>query len=461
MNPADIQSHRPNLSVSVVIPVYNGGKAFELSLASVAAAVRPGDEIIVVADGKSDGAWRIAPKFGATVIVLEQNGGPGRARNRGAREAKCDLLFFVDADVTVRPNAIALIESVFIQEPQLTAMIGSYDEEPYHTNFLSQYKNLLHHYVHQKGPSSATTFWGACGVIRRNIFVEMGGFKETYLRASIEDIELGYRLYSSGYTIRIEKTLQVTHLKRWTPFGLIKTEILLRGAPWTRLLWKQLWRSGKMTGDLNLDAKHKLSLIISAAIIGTLAASMFSRWSLVATLALTIFFLCLNASVLRFFYEKRGFAFTVGVAFWRFIYDLYSWVGFFSGSSVTALVAMERLTAFTFAKLDAIALGTAVGVVTGFGLFCATGFLLLKGGGRELGSSLGLLGQFLPGYRVTWSGAFIGLGEAFVAGFGFGWFFAVIRNVSVRIALGQEKVGRALSRMRRKSAIRSITPGSI
>ncbi len=409
--------------------------------------MRPGDEIIVVADGESDGAWRISPKFGATAIKLEQNGGPGRARNHGAKAAKGDILFFVDADVTIRPNALSLIEAVFLRDPQLAALIGSYDETPYHTNFLSQYKNLLHHYVHQHGSDQATTFWGACGAIRRDIFLKLGGFKETYLRASIEDIELGYRLFSSGYPIRVEKTLQVTHLKRWTPYGLIKTEILLRGAPWTRLLWRQLWRSGKMTNDLNLDAAHRLSLLTSAAAVATLAASIFNPWSLVLTLILIIFFVGLNAPVLRFFYVKRGLAFAAGAAFWRFVYDLYSWVGFFSGSSGSAQGALRRLTTFTFAKLDPVALGTAVGVATGGGLFCATGILLLRGG-IHVGQTLGLLVQYLPGYGVSWPGALAGLGEGFLAGYLFGWLFAGIRNFSVRLAMGQEKIRRALSRIK-------------
>ena len=441
------------LTFSIIIPVYNGGKAFEASLKSVAAAVRPGDEIIVVADGESDGAWRIAPQSGATVINLEQNGGPGRARNHGAKAARGDILFFVDADVTVRPNALSLIESVFTRETGLTALIGSYDDTPYHTNFLSQYKNLLHHYVHQHSAVQATTFWGACGAIRREIFLKFGGFDEDYRRASVEDIELGYRLFAAGHAIRLEKELQVTHLKRWTTYSLIKTEILLRAAPWTRLLLKQLWRSGKMTNDLNLDTSHRLSLVNSAALVVSLAASVFNPWSLLCTVVFALIFLYLNAAMVRFFYAKRGLAFAAGAAFWRLVYDLYSWAGFFGGSSGSAQAALRRLAAFTFAKLDGVALGVATGVVVGAGLFCATGILLLKGdAGHNVGRNLGLLGQYFPGYRVSWPGAFIGLGEGFAAGYVFGWLFAAIRNFSVRIAMGQEKVRRAVSRLKDAAA---------
>lgn len=445
-----LNSQRTTLSFSVVIPVYNGGTAFVACLTSVAAALRSGDEIIVVADGESDGAWRRAPEFGAKVIKLEQNGGPARARNHGAKAAGSDILFFVDADVTLRPNALSLIEREFQDDRDLAALFGSYDDTPHHQNFLSQYKNLLHHYVHQHGSTKASSFWGACGAIRRELFLQLGGFKESYSRASIEDIEFGYRLTQAGHSIRLVKGLQVTHLKKWTPYSLIKTEVFLRGAPWTRLLWQQLWHRGKTQNDLNLDAAHRLSLITSAFILLTLAGGLFDLWWLLASLVLVLFFLFLNRRVLRFFFQKRGLAFSIGAAFWRFIYDLYCWVGFFTGSSGTARGAARRVAAFTFAKIDGVALGSAVGTVFGLALFVATGALLLKRG-EQVGRTLGLLGQYLPGYRVTWTGAFIGLAEGFAVGYLFGWFFATIRNFSVRLALGQQKVLHALSRIRNRS----------
>ncbi len=429
-----------------MIPVYNGGKVFEACLTSVAAAIRPGDEIIVVADGESDGSWRIAPHFGATVIPLEQNGGPARARNIGAKSAKGDIIFFVDADCTIRPNALSIIESVFTNEPDVAALIGSYDDTPYHTTFVSQYKNLLHHYVHQHGSTEASTFWGACGAIRREVFLAVGGFTETYTRASIEDIELGYRLTSAHYRIRLIKELQITHMKRWEAIGLIKTEVLLRGEPWTKLLWKQMWHRGKVAADLNLDARHRYSLLTSATIIAVTIAGLWYPLALLGLLPLFGCFLYLNSSVLRFFYTKRGLRFMFGAALWRFIYDLYCWVGFLYGSSGSVSGAVRRLLNLTVSGLDRVALGVAIGVVAGAGLSGATCILLLKGG-EHMGHFMNLLGQFLPGYTVSWSGALLGFIEAFVLGYLFGWSFAIIRNYSLRFALGREKFRQALIRI--------------
>jgi GT2 family glycosyltransferase len=83
---------------------------------------------------------------------------------------------------------------------------------------------LLHHYVHQISKEEAATFWGACGAIRREVFLKVEGFDERYRRPAIEDIELGYRLTGAGYRVRLLKGLMVTHLKRWDLLTMLKAD---------------------------------------------------------------------------------------------------------------------------------------------------------------------------------------------------------------------------------------------
>ena len=94
----------------------------------------------------------------------------------------------------------------------------------------------------------------------------------------------------------------------------------------------------------------------------------------------------------------------------------------------------EQLLAQAFARLDAVALGVAVGTLTGVGLCGATILLLVKGG-AHVGQNLALLGQFFPGYTVTWAGALIGLGYGGAAGFVIGWLLAIVRNAAVGLYL--------------------------
>ncbi len=314
----------PPLPVSVVVPVYRGGAPFRVCLSHLRRLTPPPCEIIVVVDGPDDDSRALAESFGATVIVQETTQGPARARNLGAQQARGDLLFFVDADVAVPPAAIATIVGVFESAPELAALIGSYDDAPAAPNFLSQYKNLLHHYVHQTGSEAAWTFWGACGAIRRDVFLELGGFDERYREPSIEDIELGYRLVARGYRIRLHKALQVQHLKRWNARSLIATDFFRRALPWSRLIL----RERRMTNDLNLQRSSRISAACAWGLAAALLLMPWRRrvWLPAAGFALAL--LGLNLPVYRFLAGKRGWWFALRAVPWHWLYYGYSGLAF-------------------------------------------------------------------------------------------------------------------------------------
>lgn len=85
-----------------------------------------------------------------------------------------------------------------------------------------------------------------------------------------------------------------------------------------------------------------------------------------------------------------------------------------------------------FANIDPFALGIAVGVVSGLGIFMASAVLLLRGGPAP-GPNLSLLGHYLFGFEVTWAGAVIGLFEAGLLGFAVGGVAAELRNRTLRL----------------------------
>jgi glycosyltransferase involved in cell wall biosynthesis len=307
-------------TVSVIIPVYNGGYKFRQCLESLTVATPEPDEIIVVADGESDKSWRTAEEFDLNVIKLPTQGGPARARNVGGRSARGDILFFVDADVTVPPDAILQIKTLFNDKPELTAMIGSYDDEPSETNFLSQYKNLLHHYVHQTGNPDAFTFWGACGAIRREKFIELDGFDESYRNPSIEDIELGYRLKKKGCRILLMKTLKVKHLKHWGIWSLLRADFFYRAVPWADLILKE----GGFIDDLNLKMSSRISVVSVYLLLFFLLMAVWRLWTFIPAGFCGALLLVLNRDLYRFFKKKRGFGFTLKAIVWHWLYFFYS-----------------------------------------------------------------------------------------------------------------------------------------
>ncbi len=252
--------------VSVVIPAHDCPDQLRFCLDRLATSTSDDYELIVVDDASTDDTAAVAESYGARVIRLERNAGPAEARNRGAQEAVGDILYFIDADTGVHPPNVADVIAAFDEDPGLDALFGSYDTQPTEPNFISQYRNLFHHFVHQQGREEASTFWSGCGAMKREVFLGHGGFDPgLYARPSIEDIELGARLVRAGQRIAVKKHIQVTHLKRWTLWGTIRTDVFDRGIPWTRLIL----REGEMPDDLNTGVAQRVSLLLTAGLLVT------------------------------------------------------------------------------------------------------------------------------------------------------------------------------------------------
>jgi glycosyltransferase involved in cell wall biosynthesis len=347
--------------LSIIVPVRNGGTGFTACLTALQAARDAcrglaDTELIVVDDGSTDGSVAAAWGLGARLLALPAPGGygPAYARNAGARLAEGEFLFFVDADVAVHPSALRLAAEAFQSDPALEACFGSYDDTPAAPNFLSQYKNLLHHYVHQHAHRQASTFWTGCGAIRLPTFLALGGFDaETYRRPSIEDIDLGYRLRRRGGEILLLKDMRCTHLKRWTVRSLLQSDVFERGIPWTVLLWRESRARGTSepllaTGDLlrlpdpaarrpfaldlNLQTSNRVSVALTAAMAASLLATLFvpATWPLAVIAAVLL--MALNWNLYAFFAQRRGWGFALAAIPWHWLYYLYNSLSFSLGT---------------------------------------------------------------------------------------------------------------------------------
>jgi GT2 family glycosyltransferase len=313
--PASPGPRRPSLSV--VVPVRNGGRDFERCLRRLRDSRLADFELIVVDDGSTDDSAAVAERAGAIVVRFPSPRGPAAARNRGAREASAPLIFFLDADVAVHPESLDRALARFESDPGLSALFGSYDDAPQAPGVVSQYRNLLHHFVHQQGAFEADirpvhTFWTGCGMIRREVFLAYGGFDpRLYPRPAIEDIELGYRLTRAGHRIVLARDVLATHMKRWTLREMVRTDIFRRGVPWMLLIK----RSGTVETDLNVKAGQKacvaltgLTLACAACGVAVPNAALAAGLGLTAAAGLAAI-VALNREFFAFLARRRGWRF--------------------------------------------------------------------------------------------------------------------------------------------------------
>ena len=315
-----------DLRISVVMPVYNGGATLRLSLAPLSAMREAGEieEIVVVDDGSTDDTVAVAREFNARILPSGGRLGPGGARNVAAPTASGDILWFVDADVVVHPDSARVLVDAF-RRTEAAAVFGTYDDYPPAANFFSQYKNLVHRYQHVRAAGDADTFWAGCGAIRKQVFIDIGGFDALrYPYSSIEDIELGWRMRQRGLRICAVPELLATHLKVWRIGNLLHTEIFRRAVPWSRLILARGWWSNTINMRAGERVRASLALLGLAATVLSVTHPVWHRSQVAVLMAVALVIAVANAQLFRFFQRRRGFLFAVRATLYHQIYYIYS-----------------------------------------------------------------------------------------------------------------------------------------
>lgn len=310
----------------MIVPVRDGAAYLSDTLPAILRSLPEGGELIVSDDGSRDGSADLAARIGAVVLRNAVATGPAAARNRGARRARGDTIAFLDADVKVHSDTLVrLVEA--LQEPAVAAVFGSYDDRPPGRSWISLYKNLAHHFVHQRARRDAATFWAGCGAIRREVFFEVGGFDEAYRRPSIEDVELGHRLRRAGHVIRLDPKALVTHLKTWTLSSWLVSDLRDRAIPWARLL-----RSGaKLPRDLNFRWADRVAALLVPVAILALCATPVARGLLILAAACLTAAAVIDRAFLAFCARTVSPFFAAAAAILHSLHRLAGLVGFAVG----------------------------------------------------------------------------------------------------------------------------------
>ena len=229
----DEATHIPAiLRCSVVVTTWKRPILLRSTLDSLMCQSYPSLEVVVVCDGDDEDVRAIAQDFRGHVPVVwifhPENRGLPAARNTGAREARGDIVLFLDDDVLADPELIA----VHMQHHQnVTAgrriAVCSQTIEDRHTELRSYVDRCLHDAwkrtldgfhaaLGEPGVSSVgeaieeIVWFGLNCSIRRDLFIGIGGFNE-FLRASDEEMDLGLRLHLAGIEIVFEPRRLLTH----------------------------------------------------------------------------------------------------------------------------------------------------------------------------------------------------------------------------------------------------------
>jgi N-acetylglucosaminyl-diphospho-decaprenol L-rhamnosyltransferase len=202
-------------------------------------------ELVVVDNGSSDGSLReVGDRFpDVEVVAPGSNLGYGAAANRGAAATTAPFLLVCNPDLDVHPGTLAALLASLVDDPGC-ALVGPLIRDAQGKRYPSarRFPNLIqaaghgllgiflpdnpftraYHQSHLDGPDGAegagakseTVDWvsGACFLVRRSAFEQVGGFDESYFMYA-EDVDLCWRLGRVGWRVLYLPSAEVTHLQ--------------------------------------------------------------------------------------------------------------------------------------------------------------------------------------------------------------------------------------------------------
>jgi len=210
--------------ISVVIAFKNSSRTIGACLDGLRAQTCEDFEVVLVDDASTDDSALIARGRGFAPIAASRPW--PEAINEGVRAARGDIMFCTDADVVLPPDTLSQAERIFSENPALDAVVGVYSARHPHRNISSLYKNLWIRFSYMQCSPGVSFVFGAATAFRRDTFLRAGGYAPDFrVHLAGADIELGMRLAAAGCVIRIDRAVEVIHLKRYSFSGLMKNEL--------------------------------------------------------------------------------------------------------------------------------------------------------------------------------------------------------------------------------------------
>lgn len=283
--------------ISVIVPAYNAEKTIKGCLDALLNQDYNGNyEVIIVDDGSTDSTPEIVSKYQAVRLIRQLNAGPAAARNRGASEAKGDIILFTDSDCVPEKDWLRMMMEPFENDNSVIGVKGIYKTRQ--KEIAARFVQLEYEDKYDKMKKDETidfidTYSAA---FKKDIFLSMGGYDTSFPVACAEDVDLSYRMSAGGYKMVFNPNAVVYHIHPNTLTSYLKKKY--KFAFWRVLAVKR--NPQKMVKDSHTPQSTKFELMLIPLIYISLIVSMFYNTSL-AAIVFVIYLLIISISVSKIF----------------------------------------------------------------------------------------------------------------------------------------------------------------
>lgn len=283
-------------SISIVIPTFNGGSRIGNCLNALLNQVGRRDvEILVVDDGSTDDTARVVGSFPEVRLFSQGNAGPATARNRGAIEARGAIILFTDDDCVPMPDWLSAMLAPF-KDSAVVAAKGTYRTRQKRLTARFVQIEYEDRYRLMAGLDSIDFVDTYSAAFRRDRFLKMSGYDDSFPVACAEDIELSYRMSARGWKMKFAPAAIVYHTHPDGFWRYLKKKY--KFAFWRVLAVRK--NPAKGVKDSHTPQIMKLQLLLAPALLLAAVVDETMRPSVpVSALVLAIFFLSTLPFALR------------------------------------------------------------------------------------------------------------------------------------------------------------------